>query len=180
MMNFQSSGCTTSLAFIFSLFDCFFSKWFPSISIGLILPTIPFRMFFTMQSIFSPPFCRTRMATKKMFGMKVRCWTAKCFPTPIASFCKSVASPRIFSSYFSNLSTFTGAIFLCFLICFIRFITYFASFCNFIYHNYKIIHRYYVVKIEEEKTGIEIEEKYCKIAKDRIERENQQLKLWNS
>ena len=170
MMDLQPSSIATSLAFIFSSFDRFFSERFPSIGICFILPAIPFRVFFATQAVLGPPFCRTRMTTKKMFGMKVRRWAAKHIPAPVALFCKSVASPWVFPSYFSDLCTFTGTIFLCLFIGFIKPITYFTSFCNFIYHNYKIIHIYNVVKIEEEKT---------KISAKRIEKERSQLKLWN-
>ena len=170
MMDIKTTNRATTLAFIACPFNRFSAKWFPSVRIGFILPAIPFSVFTPMNTIFTPPTCRTRMTAKEMFRMKIGRRTVEQVSAPIAWLCNSIASAWILSAYFSNFGALSGTIFLCSFIGLILFITNAAYFCNlFISHNKTIIHLYGVVKIEE---------KYCVIAKQRIENERKQRKLF--
>jgi len=94
MMDFNPIGSSpTYFTFIVSSLQDFFSGYSPSVRISKDwISSCPSWMIFSMQAIFRPPFSRTGMATKEMFGMKIGRGTTKFFSTPIAFFCNLSSS----------------------------------------------------------------------------------------
>ena len=95
-MNLKATNGMTNLAHIISPLQCLAADNFPSIGIHLILSAIPFGMFISMQTIFSPPFSGTGVTTEEVFRMKIRHWTLKFLATPIAFFFRTIARASFF------------------------------------------------------------------------------------
>ena len=107
--------------FAFSTGAIFYFFFYPSPSISIFFLAVtshPVWVFFTMQSIISPPKCRTRMRTKIVcLCSEISRWSSKCFPAIFTLFSSlvfwSLSSCRtflialrrtIFSVFFTNIA----------------------------------------------------------------------------
>lgn len=169
MMNIFSYF-TTHFTFFIRKESCFVFGSLPTYSSGITCPASPSRMFF-FTCIFRLPFSHALVITKDFLRMKIAGWSNNIFSAIVTLFCKFVLWLAVFISPLvvtikrtvNSIKAFKRRECL---------FTRRADFVNRMIFIFKSWHNYFLsLSIPFVNINIEIEEKYVKIAIDRLRQE---------